>query len=151
MNILSSTFNQAIWEAERKNKKRAPIRHLTSFGTVLGDDNMIVEKQNDQEEAFTTIASAGVVTAIVTPPSAPVPMDLNKVGMFLILRARFPGEKIDKKTLFKRKDDFVKDMNFDLLNGKITKGTYYFDDDAPTANIVASQGSESVSLDASFK
>ena len=124
---------------------------MTSFGTVLGDDNMIVEKQNDQEEAFTTIASAGVVTAIVTPPSAPVPMDLNKVGMFLILRARFPGEKIDKKTLFKRKDDFVKDMNFDLLNGKITKGTYYFDDDAPTANLVASQGSESVSLDASFK
>ena len=147
MNILTSTFNKNIADAEAKSKKkRAPLRHLSSFGTPLDEDNMIVEKNDDQEHNLTTITSGtGVITAIVTP--APQPIELNNFGQYLILRSRFANDKADKKTLFKRKDDFLKDMNFDLLNGKITKGTYYFDDDAPGMSRKQNQFSETVSLD----
>ena len=47
--------------------------------------------------------------------------------MYLILKSRFEDTK-DKRTLFKRKDDFLKDINLNLMNGKILKSTNYFDE-----------------------
>ena len=59
------------------------------------------------------------------------PVKLNKdFANYLVLKSRFgTGEQIDKKTIFKRKEDLLRDLNLDLLDGKITKGTYFFDDE----------------------
>ena len=65
------------------------------------------------------------------------PKRLNKdFGVYLILKSRFEEPaKLDKKVLFKRKDDFIKDLNLNLLTGKITKSTYYFDEESRQTQI----------------
>ena len=48
-------------------------------------------------------------------------------GLYLILKSRFEDTK-DKRVLFKRKEDFLKDLNLNLFTGKITKSTNYIDE-----------------------
>jgi len=45
----------------------------------------------------------------------------------LILRTRFQ-DKADRKVLIKRRDDWIKDLNMNLIKGKVVKSTHYFDD-----------------------
>ena len=45
---------------------------------------------------------------------------------FLILKTRFQ-DQTDRKTLFKRRDDWIKDLNLNLVKGKVIKSTHYFD------------------------
>ena len=44
----------------------------------------------------------------------------------LILRQRF-FDTADRKTLMKRRDDWIKDFNLNLIMGKVVKSTHYFD------------------------
>ena len=48
---------------------------------------------------------------------------------FLILKTRFQEfhEKVDRRVLFKRRDDWIKDLNMNLVRGKVVKSTHYFD------------------------
>ena len=45
----------------------------------------------------------------------------------LILRQRFEDTQ-DRKILFKRRDDWIKDLNLNLVKGKVIKSTHYFDE-----------------------
>lgn len=42
------------------------------------------------------------------------------------MKTRF-ADNADKKTLFRRRDDWVKDLNLNLVKGKVIKSTHYFD------------------------
>lgn len=44
-----------------------------------------------------------------------------------ILRTRFKDTR-DFKTLLRRKDDWVKDLNMNLVKAKVIRSTLYFDD-----------------------
>ena len=45
----------------------------------------------------------------------------------LILRTRFQDTK-DRKVLFKRRDDWIKDLNMNLVKGKVIRSSHYFDE-----------------------
>ena len=45
----------------------------------------------------------------------------------LILRTRFKDTK-ERKVLLKRRDDWIKDLNMNLVKGKVVRSTHYFDD-----------------------
>jgi len=45
----------------------------------------------------------------------------------LILRTRFKDTK-DRKVLLKRRDDWIKDLNMNLVKGKVVRSTHYFED-----------------------
>jgi len=74
---------------------------------------------------------------------APKPMlgqEFKKIGRsafeLLILRTRFcvskPKDKEETKAcvkeMTKRKEDWIKDLNLNLVKGKVIKSTHYFDD-----------------------
>ena len=44
-----------------------------------------------------------------------------------ILRSRF-GDGADKRVLIKRRDDYIKDMNMNLLKGKVIRSSHYFEE-----------------------
>lgn len=44
-----------------------------------------------------------------------------------MLRTRFHDTR-DAKILFKRRDDWIKDLNLNLVRGKVVRSTTYFDD-----------------------
>jgi len=46
---------------------------------------------------------------------------------FLMLRTRFKDTR-DGKVLFKRRDDWIKDLNLNLVRGKVVRSTVYFDE-----------------------
>ena len=45
----------------------------------------------------------------------------------LILRQRFE-DTADRRVLFKRRDDWIKDLNLNLVKGKVIKSTHYFEE-----------------------
>lgn len=44
-----------------------------------------------------------------------------------ILRSRF-GDNAEKRVLIKRRDDYIKDMNMNLLKGKVIRSSHYFEE-----------------------
>ena len=44
-----------------------------------------------------------------------------------ILRSRF-GDNAEKKVLIKRRDDYIKDMNMNLVKGKVIRSSHYFEE-----------------------
>ena len=46
----------------------------------------------------------------------------------LILKQRF-ADGATHQVLMKRRDDWIKDMNLNLVKGKVVKATHYFDDE----------------------
>lgn len=48
-------------------------------------------------------------------------------GTFLILRTRFKDTK-NSKILEKRREDWIKDLNMNLVTGKVVRTTHFFED-----------------------
>lgn len=113
------------------NRKRLGLqRTMTSFGTSLDQDDMILEREEDDEAPLQNTSSQ---TAL-KKKEEPQPQRLNKdFGVFLILKSRFGNETHDKKFFMKRKDELIKDLSLNMLTGKITRETY-FHEDIPRVN-----------------
>lgn len=105
---------------------------LTSLGSCLSSDDMVAKKHEEAEEQKDMIKEI-----------APKPMmgqAFQKIGRsafeLLILRTRFgiskPKDKEETKVMIKemtkRKEDWIKDLNLNLVKGKVVKSTHYFDD-----------------------
>lgn len=117
------TSNFAIREInELSPKKKTPVRTITSFGTGLDQDDMIMQREEDEEQQEAN------PTGLIGQTLAPTKKLSKDFGVFLILKSRFGNEPRDKKWLFKRKEDFVKDLSLNMLSGKITRETYFMED-----------------------
>ena len=106
------------------------LRNMTSFGTDLADDDMILQAHEDDENYIgkTTITSGGSGKP-GEKPAEKKPLLGKDWATYMLIKSRFedPSKNLDKKTIWKRKEDFGKDLNLNLLTGKIAKATYYFD------------------------
>ena len=104
------------------------FKTMTSLGSCLSSDDMIVEKLEEEEEVKhqTSITSNN---ANLPKLGAEFKKHSKEAVDFLILKTRFQEfqEKADRKALFKRRDDWIKDLNMNLVKGKVVKSTHYFD------------------------
>ena len=99
------------------------FKTMTSLGSCLSSDEMIVEKFEEEEE----VKHQASITSQSLPKLGAEFKKYNKeIIELLILKTRFQ-EQTDRKTLFKRRDDWIKDLNMNLVKGKVVKSTHYFD------------------------
>ena len=100
------------------------FRTMTSLGSCLSSDDMIVEKFEEEEE----VKHQASITSQNNLPKlgAEFKKHSKEAVDFLILKTRFQ-DQADRKTLFKRRDDWIKDLNMNLVKGKVVKSTHYFD------------------------
>ena len=86
---------------------------------------MIVEKYEEEEEVK---HQASITSQHGLPKlGAEFKKHSKEAVDYLILKTRFPADQADRKTLFKRRDDWIKDLNMNLVKGKVVKSTHYFD------------------------
>ena len=120
---MTSLFNKD-GQATIHSPKSKLLRTMTSMGSCLSSDDMIVSKQEEEEE----------VKAMEHQSSTNLPKlgaEFKKRGKEafegLILKTRF-NDTQDRKVLFKRRDDWIKDLNMNLVKGKVIRSTHYFDE-----------------------
>ena len=111
------------FKPKRKAMGKHSFKTMTSLGSCLSSDEMIVEKFEEEEE----VKHQASITSQSLPKLGAEFKKYNKeIIELLILKTRFQ-EQTDRKTLFKRRDDWIKDLNMNLVKGKVVKSTHYFD------------------------
>ena len=100
------------------------LRTMTSFGTDIAGDDMLMDRKQEKEEIKQMEAMLAP-----TPKKLNVEFQRDKKEFvdLLILRTRFKDTK-ERKVLLKRRDDWIKDLNMNLVKGKVVRSTHYFDD-----------------------
>ena len=100
------------------------LRTMTSFGTDIACDDMLMDRKQEKEEIKQMEAMLAP-----TPKKLNVEFQRDKKEFvdLLILRTRFKDTK-ERKVLLKRRDDWIKDLNMNLVKGKVVRSTHYFDD-----------------------
>ena len=102
------------------------MKTMTSVGSCLSSDDMVVRKGEEQEEE-----KAQNETVNARPMMGAEFKRRGKEAFEgLILRQRFE-DTADRRILFKRRDDWIKNLNLNLVKGKVIKSTHYFDELAP--------------------
>ena len=125
MTTEAKSKQTSSFRPKRQAMGKHSFKTMTSLGSCLSSDDMIVEKLEEEEEVKhqTSIASNN---ANLPKLGAEFKKQSKEAVDFLILKTRF-SEQTDRKTLFKRRDDWIKDLNMNLVKGKVVKSTHYFD------------------------
>lgn len=112
------------------------LKTLTSFGTALDQDDHIVHKIEDDDEEEQQLHLVCTLTSgsksnreLEEKKPEPKVLATKDWGIYLILRSRFGWHTENKRTVWKRKDDLLKDLNLDMLSGKTKRESYFFDEE----------------------
>ena len=101
---------------------------MTTLGSCIMSDEMVMSRQEEEDHAKVE-GSVNDKTSQANLPK--LGAEFKKRGKEaiegLILRQRFFDTK-DRKILMKRRDDWIKDLNLNLIRGKVVKSTHYFED-----------------------
>lgn len=101
------------------------LHTLTSLGADLHTNDMLIDRKLEAEEHK---KMEGLI--VISKPkmlNAEFQRDKKEFVDLLILKTRFKDTR-DRKVLLKRRDEWIKDLNMNLVRGKVIRSTHYFDD-----------------------
>jgi len=93
------------------------------MGTDLAIDDMLMDKEReDLERKYMESFNTNQLKIGQT-------FNKNKklIVDLLVMKTRFKDTE-DNTTLLKRRDDWIKDLNLNLIRGKVVRSTVYFDE-----------------------
>ena len=96
---------------------------MTSLGGSLASDEMMVESEHEEEELKT---QTQIASAALPKLGAEFKRRGKEAIENMILRQRFQDTR-DGIVLQHRKADWIKDLNMNLITGKVVRSTHYFD------------------------
>ena len=119
-NNVTATAHSKPSGNQRRNQFK---RQTTSLVGDLYTNDMITSKNDEAEEEKKQAAATNAIPKL----GAEFKKRSKELIENMILRQRFFDTK-DRITLQHRKADWVRDLNLNLITGKLIKATYYFDE-----------------------
>ena len=118
------TMNSLFEKNLKENCGRRRLRTLTSLGSDLTSDDMIIEDREREKQAQQEMDN---MPPAVLKLGQEFKSRRKEFADLLILKTRFK-DTTDRKVLLKRRDDWIKDLNMNLIRGKVVRSTLYFEE-----------------------